>query len=168
MENQNYAGQDLIGQDLAGLDESLQVGIPIIDIQHANLIRKITNLHFTCLKGKDATNLRFIRAVKEAADFFQHHFSTEEKLMSLLGYSDFFDHKNEHTQLIWEILNWVKDFQDEQSHDSEDFVCFLNEWILSHIAIADQAFADFFVTMKHHGKLRMILSGRTEMSTNSA
>ena len=162
MENQD------VGQDLAGLDENLQVGIPIIDIQHANLIRKINNLHFACLKGRDATNLRFIRAVQETADFFQQHFGTEEKLMSLLGYPDFFDHKSEHTQLIWEILNWVKEFQEEQNLDPEDFVSFLNEWKLSHIAMADMAFADFFMTMKHHGKLRLILSGRAEMSTNSA
>ena len=163
MERQDYTSQELLG-----LEESLQVGIPIIDIQHANLIRKIHNLHFACLKGKDATNLRFIRAVQEAADFIQHHFSTEEKLMSLLGYSEFFDHKSIHTQFIWEILNWVKEFQEEQNLDPEDFANFLNEWILSHITNTDQAFADYFMTMKHHGKLRLILSGRTEMSTNSA
>ena len=163
MENQDY-----VGQDLAGLDENLRVGIPIIDIQHGNLIMKINNLQFACIKGKDANNTRCMRAIQETADFFQHHFNTEEKLMSLLGYSEFFEHKNEHTQLIWEILYWVKELQEDQNLEAEDFVNFLNEWLLSHIAISDQAFADYFMTMKHHGKLRLILSGKTEISTHSA
>ena len=149
-------------------DEIIIFGIPIIDTQHANLIRITHNLGSSYQKGNETSNFRFIRAVHEMADYAQYHFNTEEKLLSLLEFPEFLEHKKEHSDFIWKISCWVKEFQEGQKLDQEDFVYFLNEWLHSHIEVSDQAFADFFMAMKQHGKLRLVLSENRRNSANSA
>ena len=155
-------------QEYTVLDELMEFGIPVIDAQHANLVRITNNLRMSCLKGAETANKRFIRAVQEAAEYVQYHFSTEEKLMALLEFPDFHAHKKEHADFIWEILDHCKQFQEGQNLVPEKFVYFFSEWIRSHICVSDKVFADFFISMKHHGKLRLTLCGVPQLSTTYA
>jgi hemerythrin len=150
------------------LDELFVLGIPVLDTQNANLVRICGNLRMACSKGVEAANGRFQRAVREAADYARYHFSTEEKLMSILEYPAFDDHKREHGEFVWEVLNRLKQFQNGEGLLPEKLVYFLGEWIKNHIGIYDKEFADYFLSMKHHGKLKLILSGRPLLSTNLA
>ena len=149
-------------------NELLVFGIPVLDTQHANLVRICNNLRMACLNGVDTANNRFQRAVHEAADYARYHFSTEEKLMSILEYPDFYGHKREHDEFIWEILNRSKRSQEGEEFPTEKFVHFLSEWIRNHIGLYDKVFSDYFLSMKHHGKLKLILSGRQILSSNPA
>ena len=156
-------------QEYAALDGQLVFGIPIIDTQHANLIRIANNLRLACLvAGTETANPRFLRAVREAVDYIRNHFNTEEKLMVLLDFPDYHTHKKEHDDFIWEILSHAKQFQEEQGLVPEKFAYSLSDWINSHIGSSDKTFADFFLAMKHHGKLRLILSGIPKLSATSA
>jgi len=150
------------------INECIVLGIPLIDRQHANLIRITNNLNFACKKGLETANLRFINAVHEAVDYVKYHFSTEEKLMVLLEYPEHDQHKREHGDFIWEILSRAKQFEEGQDLVPEKFVAFLNNWIYSHIAQSDKMFADYFIGMNHHSKLRLILCGRPQLSANYA
>jgi hemerythrin-like metal-binding protein len=156
------------GQKSTFDDELLVFGIPVLDTQHANLVRICNNLRIACLNGVETANNRFQRAVNEAAEYARYHFSTEEKLMSILEYPGFYDHKKEHGEFIWEVSSRSKQFQDGEGLSPEKFVHFLSEWIRSHISFYDKAFSDYFLSMKHHGKLKLILSGRQVLSSNSA
>ena len=149
-------------------NEILVFGIPVLDTQHANLIRTCNNLRMACSNGVETANARFQRAIKETAEYARYHFSTEEKLMSILEFPYFDDHRNEHENFILEISNRSKQFQEGEELLPEKFVGFLNEWIMKHIGISDKTFADYFLSMKHYGKLKLILSGRPLLSTNSA
>ena len=151
-------------------DELFVFGIPVLDTQNANLIRICNNLRMACNKGVETKNGRFQRAVREAADYARYHFSTEEKLMSILEYPAFDDHKREHEAFIWEVLGRLRQLQEDKVEEDlpEKIVNFLSEWIRNHIGIYDKEFADYFLSMKHHGKLKLILSGRPLLSTNSA
>jgi hemerythrin-like metal-binding protein len=143
-------------------------GIPVLDAQHANLVRICGNLRMACLKGMKTANGRFQRAVNETADYARYHFSTEEKLMSILEYPAFDDHKKEHGDFIWEVLSRLKQFKEGEELLPEKFVNFLSGWIKNHIGVYDREFAEYFISMKHHGKLKLILSGRPLLSTNLA
>jgi hemerythrin len=156
------------GQEYNVEGDFLVFGIPVLDTQHANLVRICSNLRMACLKGVETGNNRFQRAVHEAADYARYHFSTEEKLMSILEYPGFYDHKKEHDEFIWEILSRSKQFKDGDEFLPEKLVHFLGEWIRNHIAFYDKAFSDYFLSMKHHGKLKLILSGHQILSSNSA
>jgi len=150
------------------VDELFVFGIPVLDTQNANLVRICSNLRMACRKGMETGKDRFQRAVHEAADYARYHFSTEEKLMSILEYPAFDMHKNEHEGFIWEVSNRLKLFQNGEELLPENLAGFLNEWIRNHIGVYDREFADYFLSMKHHGKLKLILSGRSLLSTNSA
>jgi len=154
-------------QDYAVLKDNLVLGIPVIDAQHANLMRITDNLLFTCQKGVETVNCRFIRAVEEAIDYLAYHYKTQEKLMLLLGYPDFHDHQREHEDFLLKAISRCKQFQEEHDDiDPEKFVYFLKEGIFSHAVDLDKAFSVFLMAMKHHDKLRLILS--SQLSTQSA
>jgi hemerythrin len=156
------------GQEYTVDSDFLVFGIPVLDTQHANLVRICNNLRMACLNGVETKNNRFQRAIHEAADYARYHFSTEEKLMSILEYHGFYDHKKEHDEFIWEVLSRSKQLIEGDKQLAEKFVHFLNDWIRNHIALYDKAFSDYFLSMKHHGKLKLILSGQQVLSSNSA
>ena len=149
-------------------DERFMLGIPVIDKQHENLVRICNNLHWSCLKGQETLNHHFINSAHEAIEYVRHHFSTEEKMMNLFDYSEFPEHKKEHEYFVREILNCYKNFQDGIDFAPNHFVNFIKEWILSHITVTDKEFADFFLSMDHYGKLKLILAGGSHLSLHPA
>ena len=149
-------------------DDRLILGIPVIDKQHENLFRIINNLHLACLKTTETANHRLIQAAHEAVGYIKYHFSTEEKLMGLLGFSGFSHHKREHEDFIREILIRYDQCQEENSFDPNYFVSFLREWVMSHIEVYDRVFADFLLNMKHHAKIKLILAGEPQLVAHSA
>ena len=149
-------------------NDLMVLGIPILDMQHANLVRIVGNLRLACQNGIETSNVRFIYAVHEAVDYAKYHFSTEEKLLALLEYPDHHQHKREHWDFIWEILNLAKQFEEGQGLSPEKFVDFFGKWLNSHIALSDKVFADYFLTMKHHAKLKLILCGKQQLTASYA
>lgn len=138
-----------------GTDKQLILGIPVIDIQHANLRRMLDNL--SSLKVTENINPRFLLAVRETSDYLKYHFDTQEKLMLLLEYPEYIMHKREHEDFFQEILRRSGLFQTGQNADQEEFTCFLKDWINFHAGNSDTAFTDFFVSMRYHSKFRLAL-----------
>ena len=155
-------------QENMDLDKHVLLGIPLIDNQHANLIKIYHNLRYACLKGLKNTDQYFIDTTHAANDHLQCHFQTEERLMRLCNFPGLENHKKEHNDFIWEILSRSKQLQDEQHLVPEKFVHFLNEWINNHIGISDKAFVDYFLTTKQYDSMKMILDERTRPSANSS
>ena len=159
-------------KELTKWNGGMKVGIPVIDEQHANLFRIVNNLQSTyllaCQNDTDSTNQRFIGAAHEAIDYIKYHFGTEEKLMKLLEYPEYAEHKNEHKEFMWEIVYLSKQFKDKQLNEYQQFINFLNEWILSHIIVSDKNFADYFINMQHHNKLKVLAWRASALSTQTA
>ena len=141
------------------MEEPMILGIPVIDKQHANLTRIINNLYLACNNNPEITNHRFIHAVSKTIDFIRHHFSTEEKLMTISDYPGYLEHRKEHGEFIWELLRHSRLFQDGQDFIPQNFMHFLSDWINAHIEGSDSEFADFFMNMQKHDKLRIVLAG---------
>ena len=146
-------------QDFIRRNGSVKLGIPILDEQHTNLSRIIGNLQLTCQKGADFANERFIGAANEAIEYVKYHFATEEKLMKLLEYPKFNEHKNEHNDCLWELIYTSRRFASEECPDFRQFVIFLNEWVESHVSDSDRNFVNYFFTMQHHSKLKILAVG---------
>ena len=149
-------------------DERFILGIPIIDKQHEDLVRICNNLHWACLKDQRVADSRFILTANEAFDYARRHFSTEEKLMFLLDFSEFSEHKKEHENFIKEISSRYKQFEEGDHFAPNHFVHFLSEWIFSHITICDKKFADLFLSMNHYSKFKQTLMGRVELTPHPA
>ena len=146
----------------------LVLGIPVIDQQHANLLRITNNLYSACLNTSKIENFRLIRAIREAIDYVRQHFSTEEKLMQLSNFPGFLDHKKEHGDFIWEILSNFNQFEDDEKYTLQNFAQYFSDWVKLHIGDSDKEFADFFLNMKQLGKLRMVLSGEPQLAGRTA
>ena len=137
----------------------MKLGIPLIDEQHANLLRIIDNLQLTCDKSADNNGQRFIGAANEAIGYVKYHFATEEKLMRLLEYPEYAGHREDHKDFLRELMSLCREFKSEENPDFQYFVDFLNEWVVSHVCDADRNFVDYFYNMQHHSKLKVLAVG---------
>jgi hemerythrin len=134
-------------------DEKYSVGIPLIDEQHKELIRLTNELYRGCLTGNDAARAFFFDAVRGAMDYVKYHFSAEEKILENVNYPYLAEHKKAHEDFVLKMVEDVKSFQGGRKFVPNNFVRFLKDWILSHIAIADTQYAKYIMDLKRQGKL---------------
>jgi hemerythrin len=134
-------------------DEKYSVKIPLIDAQHKDLIRLTNELYQGCLTGDDAARDFFFSAIRGVLNYVKHHFSAEEKIMENVGYPHLAEHRKQHEDFILKMVTEVKSFQEGRKFVPNNFVRFLRDWILSHIAIVDTRYAAYIMDQKKHGRL---------------
>ncbi|MDR0447423.1 MAG: bacteriohemerythrin [Treponema sp.] len=142
--------------DLVTWQKSYSVNIPLIDSQHIELVNLTNKLYQGCLKGKESTAEVFMQVVHSTVDYVKYHFSTEEKIMERINYPDFAVHKNEHNDFVREVLKAVEDFSKGTSFKPLNFVMYLKEWILAHIAYSDTLLGKYLINLKQTGELQNI------------
>jgi len=124
-------------------DESLSIGVELIDEQHKKWIEYIHNVQgaIEAHRGMPqiASTLDFL------ISYTQFHFSTEEKSMAETGYSELENHRAEHEKLKGTLDNLIEDFREDGVTEklSEAIGTFLGNWLRNHIRVVDQAFAVF-------------------------
>jgi hemerythrin len=89
-------------------------------------------------------------------DYVKHHFSAEEKILENIQYPHSAEHKKQHEDFIRTMVEDVKKFQEGKKFVPNNFVRFLKNWILSHIAIADTQYAAYIMDLKKQGKLDIL------------
>ena len=141
-------------------EERFNLGIPALDWQHQKLVQLTNDLHLACLQNPETAYSYFIETAHKMVTYVRYHFSTEEKLMLLLEFPEYPNHKKQHESFIKEVLNQNKKFIQKNHLVPNRFVHYLKEWILSHIAVYDKAMAAFFLSTKYHEKLERLLPGR--------
>ena len=134
-------------------NDRLEIGIRLVDRQHARLVDLTNNLHLACLRSSETANRFFINAAHEAVEYVQYHFSTEEKMMLLLDYPGYSTHKAQHQSFVKELLSQTSKFATGKNLVPNRFVYYLKEWVLSHIAVSDKAMADYILKMRQYKKL---------------
>jgi hemerythrin len=143
-------------------DDRLVLGIPVIDKQHRNLLRITSKLNMACQDmGKTADRL-LNETVHDVIECMGSHFRTEEKIMVLLQYQEYGNHKKIHEDFIKQILKETALFPGTNGHSSKHFIHSLNDQVLSHIAIHDQMLSDYIRNMKEYGKFGMLFINDTD------
>ena len=155
-------------QDCINWDKHLELGIPFIDRQHKNLVRVINNLSLACLHSPETANHHFMNTAFDAVDSIHHHYRTDEKLMLLLEYQGYAQHRKEHDRFIEAVFSHSENSDGSRRIIPIQFVNFLKDWILSHITVKDQEFINYILELKQYGKLEAILSRRPEYAPLSA
>ena len=148
--------------DTASWDNSLALGIPVIDDQHRHLLRSINKLSALFQENAEIANHFFAESLYEAAEYLQFHFNTEEKIMILMKYDGLIDHKNEHECLMRILLAETASISNNRCLISCDFSSFLKDQALSHITIHDKMMAEYIKNAKEYGKFRLILMRNRE------
>jgi hemerythrin len=135
---------------------SYSMGVKLIDDQHKGLLDFVNDLFNHASGNEKEERAYFTEVVQQAVQYIKEHFQAEEKLMIGTKFPGYADHKKSHDEFTITVINSVKDFEAGKRLVLEKFAYFLKDWILSHIAVMDKQYADYFkkiATRKADGKL---------------
>jgi hemerythrin len=142
--------------DLVTWSPTFSVGIKLIDDQHKELLNLTNDLFNHCVGNEAEERSYFEKVIHEAVKYVKIHFSTEEKIMRQTSFSGFLDHKREHEAFVLTVVEQVQAFNEGKKFNLTTFTKFLKNWILTHIALQDKQYFEYFkkvATRKNDGKL---------------
>ncbi|UCH05718.1 MAG: hemerythrin family protein [Candidatus Thorarchaeota archaeon] len=124
-------------------DQSLSVGVDLIDDQHKMLIQKLRNIA-EAIEKKQATG-EIAKTLNFMVDYTDFHFSTEEKYMEEYSYPGRENHIQQHEEFKESLKRLVQDFQEEGATQvlSSSISTFLLNWLIKHIKGIDIGFGEF-------------------------
>jgi hemerythrin len=145
----------LQSQDLVMVEwkDKYATGIELIDKQHRELIQLTNELYEACLQGNGTAREVFRDALRRVVDYTRYHFAVEEALLERIGFPVLACHRKQHETLIKEVLEAVKDYEGGRKFVPNVFVRTLKDWVLTHIALADKAYASYIADQKRRGLL---------------
>lgn len=127
-------------------DDSLKLGIAVVDRQHQHLIEIINRLHEAVVDGKGADVVSGI--LDELIVYTATHFKTEEKYFAEFEYEDAEEHKREHDALIQKVSDFADHFdsvlREGKSDPARELLDFLKIWWRYHMMETDSKFVALF------------------------
>jgi len=132
------------------------MGIKVIDDQHKGLLNFVNELFNHSTGDEKAEREYFKSVIQEAVKYIKTHFETEEKLMTATKFPGYPEHKKIHDEFTLTVVKSVKDFEGGKRLVLEKFAYFLKDWVLTHVAVEDVKYADYFrkiATRNADGKL---------------
>jgi hemerythrin len=124
-------------------DESLSVGVAVIDRQHQRLFDIINELDRAISKGKD--NDAISQIIDDLIIYTATHFRTEEKYFTQLDYPGAEPHKQEHqifTKKVGEMTEkFIRGPVSGRLALSIEVMRFLSKWWVDHILATDKQYA---------------------------
>jgi len=146
----------VVEQELVSWNNKFASGIKLIDEQHKGLV-DLVNEMFNHVTGNDLQEHNYFnRVIQEAVSYVKVHFATEEKLMLATKFEGYTEHKKEHDSFILKVVENIKDYEAGKRLTLSSFTRFLKDWVLSHIAMMDKKYFDYFrkiASRKEDGKL---------------
>ncbi|KAF0118367.1 MAG: hemerythrin family protein [Rhodospirillaceae bacterium] len=121
-------------------NDSLSVGITVIDDDHKKLVAMVNDLYDSMQVGrsKEATG----RVLQGLIDYTLTHFAREERFFAETGYPASTTHKREHEDLTRQVIDVQKKYSSGSSSIlSVQLMGFLKNWLLNHIQGSDKAYA---------------------------
>ncbi len=127
---------------LINWDDSLSVGISIIDEQHKKLIGLI-NEFYEALKENRAKEA-LGEVIKGMIDYTNYHFSAEEKYMDQYNFPGYEAHKKEHAHFVAKATDLQSRLAQGRLVVSVEVTNFLKEWLTKHIKNSDKNYSHYF------------------------
>jgi hemerythrin len=144
------------GKEHVSWSNTYSLGVKLIDDQHKGLIDFVNDLFNHASGNEKRERAYFAEVIQQAVQYIKEHFQAEEKLMIGTKFPGYAEHKKVHDEFTLTVVKAVKDFEAGKRLVLEKFALFLRDWILTHIAIMDRQYADYFrkiATRKEDGKL---------------
>jgi len=140
--------------------DKLACGVKLIDDQHKGLVNLINEM-FDHVSGNFTQEKDYFnRVIQEAVKYIKVHFADEERIMIATKFAGYPEHKKEHELFIKTTLENIKDYEAGKRFTLSSFTRFLKDWVLSHVALVDKKYFDYFksiATRKDDGKLTINL-----------
>jgi hemerythrin len=124
-------------------DDSLSVGIDLIDEQHRGLIGRINELSEAVENNLGQAEIS--KTLDYLIDYTDFHFTAEEGHMSDHDYSGLEEQVVQHGEFVKTLNNLVEDFEEDGATEplSEAINTFLGNWLIGHIKDVDIRFGRF-------------------------
>jgi hemerythrin len=121
--------------------EEYSLGIPEIDDQHKELIKRFAAVEVAIATRQGWSELHF--AILGILRYAEFHFQFEEALMRLYGFPQIERHMLEHRQ----ILQAAETFIDESLRNVAlvDIALFYQDWLAAHIQGEDRLYAEYIL-----------------------
>lgn len=124
-------------------DDSLSVGITLIDAQHKMLIQKLNDMACSIEEHQGASNI--MKTLNFMIEYTEFHFSTEEKNMAKFNYPGLDAHKKAHGEFTTVLNDLLQDFDEEGGSEAlaKSIDTFLLNWLMGHIKGTDVEFGKY-------------------------
>jgi hemerythrin len=123
--------------------DDLSVGIQEIDEQHKVLVNLVNEMH-DAVKGHDAGG-HAMSVLDMLVDYTRIHFAVEESLMRIFEYPKYADHKQQHEQLLREVLTLRAELQSGKERIGLKLLHFLRMWLANHIQESDKDYTPYML-----------------------
>ena len=124
-------------------DDSLSVGVQLIDEQHKVLIQRLNDMSEAVEENRGTDKIA--KTLDFLIDYTNFHFSAEAKHMETNNYPGFDDHVEKHKGFTTPLNELVSDFKEEGATPilAEAIDTFLVKWLVEHIMTVDVEFGKF-------------------------
>jgi hemerythrin len=139
--------------DIIAWSEKYATGIELIDSQHKELVGLTNQLYHACLSGSTVANTAFKDAMSRMVEYVHFHLGAEQQLLERVNYPDYATHKKQHDDLVMNILEAAREFNEGKKFVPNQFVRSLKDWIFGHIAVYDKSYAAYIEEQKKKGLL---------------
>ena len=127
-------------------NDSLKLGVAVVDRQHERLVGIINRLHEATMEGRGTDVIGEI--MDELIIYTATHFRMEEKYFAQFEYPDAEEHKREHDALIEKVNAFADDFEKALSSSKSalatELLQFLQIWWRYHMMETDSKFVALF------------------------
>ncbi len=121
--------------------DAMSVGNNIIDADHRYLICYVNTVELALQKPDEKEVL--MSALSQLYDYAYEHFMREERIQQKISYPEFNKHRQEHKELLEQLLelrNKINSHYSEADIDKHysEIVSFLRHWIIDHVLNTDR------------------------------
>jgi len=119
-------------------DDSLSVGVDLIDEQHKLLIEKLKDLSDDFKQGHEQNKI--LRTLGFMIDYTDFHFTAEEKVMAENDYPGLEDQQQQHAEFKATLDSILLDLREDGPTEElvKSINIFLLNWLVNHIKGSDQ------------------------------
>jgi hemerythrin len=120
-------------------NESMSVGVKVLDDDHKKLVGMVNELHDGILSGQRQVALGHV--LDQLVSYTKIHFHREEGLFEKTGYALAAEHKKEHDELVKTAVDLQKRYKGgATSMLSLETMTFLKNWLGHHIQDVDKKY----------------------------
>lgn len=130
--------------ELITWSDSFACGIAIIDDQHRGLIGLINNMLLHSTGNEEMERPYFYIVIDEVIECIKFHLATEEKFLNATKFPGYTQHKRAHKSFLMTLIDAAEDYKMGRRHTLGTISNYLKNWALSHMAILDKAYFDYF------------------------
>jgi len=130
--------------NLVTWSQTFSVGIRSIDDQHKELLNLVNDMYNHIIGDEKEERAYFRKVIKKTVKYIKVHFATEEKILKAVKSHSYFTHKKAHDYFILKVIDNIRDYERGKKINITSFTHFLRDWILTHIAIMDKQYFEYF------------------------